>query len=135
MKPQTKKPFGLQIACKIATQALKEGKAPSSTILYNLFKLQKEEFFPKELNDSYFLKPVQSNNDLEKRIVTKLLDDFKKPNVNIEEVLNNLLEKDWTRKKATPAPVVAPIKKIKRPVVKKSTPKVEPTIIIKKSRI
>ena len=95
MKTENKKPFGLQIACNIAAKALKEGKSPPSTVLYNLLILQQEVNFPKDLDTDYFTKPSQAINDLGKRLVVKLIDEIKKPQVNLPSLLEINLEEGW----------------------------------------
>ena len=52
MTTNNQKPFGLQIACNLAVKAIKEGKSPPSTVLYNLLYLQQEVNFPKDLDMS-----------------------------------------------------------------------------------
>lgn len=63
----TKKPFGLSLACKIAAEALHQNIAPASTILGNLLVLQTSEYFPKELDVNFFSIPKRTLNDSEKK--------------------------------------------------------------------
>jgi hypothetical protein len=136
MKPEIKKPFGLQIAAKIAAKALKEGNSPASTVLFNLFSLQKDTFFPKDLDESYFNKPNQGAN-VDKRVIVRILDELKRPQVNVADLLERTVEEGWVAKKNPPAPKQLPVKKFvaknKKPAVK--TAKVEPTIVIKKNKL
>lgn len=136
MKIEIKKPFGLQIAAKIAAKALKEGHSPASTILYNLFSLQKDTFFPKDLDESYFNKPNLAIN-LDKRVIVRILDELKRPQVNILDLLERTVQEGWITKKNTPVLQQAPLKKFnnknKKPSV--NTVKIEPTIIIKKNKL
>lgn len=136
MKTEIKKPFGLEIAAKVAAKALKEGVSPASTVLYNLFSLQKEIFFPKNLDETYFNKPNKAI-DLDKRIVVKILDEMKRPQINILDILEKALVTGWVNKKNPPVKREPFVKKIivknKKPVV--TAVKVEPTVIIKKNRL
>ena len=136
MKIEIKKPFGLQIASKIAAKAIKEGHSPASTVLYNLFSLQKDTFFPKDLDESYFNKPNLAT-DLDKRVIVKILDELKRPQVNVVELLEKTVQEGWITKKNPPELQQVPLKKFsaknKKHAVK--TVKIEPTIIIKKNKL
>jgi hypothetical protein len=136
----TKKPFGLTVAVKVAQEAIKNNIAPSSVVLNNLFFLQKSTAFPKDLDQHFFASPKQQSNELEKKIIIKLLDAMKHPQVNLQELLETAFGEGWI-KKIAPKPVVkatqAKPKTKKKPVksatVKKTT--AAPTIIVKKSKI
>ena len=137
MKTEIQKPFGLQIASKIAARALKDGKAPTSVILYNLFSLQKDTYFPKDLDETYFYKPNHVINDLDKRLVVKLLDEIKKPQVDISLLLEKTITEGWIKKKVQSVKVEAPVRKFvaKNKKTVNKTNKVETTIVIKKNKL
>ncbi len=137
-----KKPFGLTISVKFALEAMKESVAPSSVILGNLFYLQKSNTFPKDLDKTFFSFAKYQPNDNEKKIIGHLLDSFRKPNVNQEEILEKTFIDGWV-KKIPPQPT-KPLAKVqpKKVGIKNKAPKqqnkkeapVAPTIIIKKNR-
>jgi hypothetical protein len=136
----TKKPFGLAVAVKVAHEAIKNNIAPSSVVLSNLFFLQKSTVFPKDLDMHFFASAKQQSNELEKKAIIKLLDAMKQPQVNLQQLFENAFEAAWV-KKIAPKPVVkmAPVKSkakkkpTKTVAVKK--PVVAPTIIVKKAKI
>lgn len=137
MKTEIQKPFGLQIASKIAAKAIKEGKSPTSVVLYNLFSLQKDTYFPKDLDETYFYKANHIINDTDKRLVVKLLDEIKKPQVDITALLEQTIVDGWIKKKPQAIKMHNPVKnfvvKNKKPINKIN--KVETTIVIKKNKL
>lgn len=135
-----KKPFGLTVAVKVAQEALKDNIAPTSVVLSNLFYLQKSKIFPKELDKLFFGNTKYQADDLEKKTILKLLDSFKRPQVNIQELLEGVLIEGWIPKVA-PKPVnkAASFKpKTQKKSPKANKPKMEataPTIIVKKAKL
>ena len=133
----TKKPFGLSLACKIAAEALHQNIAPASTILGNLLILQTSEYFPKELDINFFSIPKRTLNDSEKRVIVSLLPELKKPSFQIPEILENAVKSGWIKKIPPPTPVakkqVVKKKKINKPISK--APAVAPVIIVKKNKL
>lgn len=140
MTTTTKKPFGLAVAVKIAQEAIKDNVAPSSVVISNLFYLQKSTVFPKELSKEFFTNTKYQAGEVEKKIIAKLLDAFKRPQVNVQELLEGTLVDGWVKKvPPKPAAKVAPVKaKAHKKPTKTVTPKKEivaPTIIVKKAKI
>lgn len=138
MKPENKKPFGLQIACNIAAKAVKEGKAPTSTVLYNLLILQQDINFPKDLSTDYFIKISQATSDIGKRLVVKLLDEIKNPQVDLPNLLESSFEQGWVKKKSAQYVPERPVfnkTKTSKPKLKVNKNPVEPMVIIKKSKL
>lgn len=137
MKPtQTKKPFGLTLACKIAAEALHQNVAPASTIVGNLFFLQTSNHFPKELDVNFFAIPKKALTDTEKRAIVQLLPELKKPAFQIPEILENAVKDNWVKKVPLPQPVqkapVAKKKVFKKPIHKES---VAPVVVVKKNKL
>lgn len=138
MTTNNQKPFGLQIACNLAVKAIKEGKSPPSTVLYNLLYLQQEVNFPKDLDTDYFNKPCQANSELGKRLVVKLIDEIKKPQINLSNLLESSFETGWIKKKSFQAIQGQPSFtkfKINKPKSKINKNPTEPVVIIKKSKL
>lgn len=140
MKPTQKinKPFGLTLACNIATQALQQNIAPASIIVGNLFFLQMSNHFPKDLDVNFFSTPKRSLTDNEKKFMVQLLPELKKPAFQIPEVLENAVKDNWVKKTPLSAPV--PVKKSfpKKNIVKQTffkEPAVTPVVIIKKNKL
>ncbi len=139
MKTQNQ-PFGLKIAVKYALEAIQDSLSPTSVVFSNLLFLQKSEFFPKNLDKQFFAQQKYQPNDIEKKIVVKLLDEIKKPHASKQEMLESVFEQGWVKKKAPPMEkvVVKPTQK-KKPVKKtnivKKTSVKEPTIVVKKSKL
>lgn len=134
---KTKKPFGLTLACKIATEALQQGVAPASTIVGNLFFLQTSPNFPKDLEVSFFATSKRALTDNEKRLMVQLLPELKKPAFQIPEVLENAVKDNWVKK--VPLPQTSPVKQhfpkkkiVKKPVAKEA---VAPIVIVKKNKL
>ena len=132
-----KKPFGLQISIKIALQAMHDSVAPSSTILANLFYLQKERVFPKQLDTHFFSVLKAEPLPHEKKAISYILDEFKKPGINKTEILQSLLEADWVKKVSPPAPIQPqkPLKKKNPNLAKKNKPVAEPVVVIKTKKL
>lgn len=97
---ENRKPFGLSLSCKIAAEAIRESVAPVSIILYNLFALQKDTAFPKNLDKHYFATLKRNPTDVEKRVISKILEDLRGPHVNTSELLESYVKQDWVIKKA-----------------------------------
>lgn len=139
---KTKKPFGLTLACKIAADAIKQSVAPSSIVLGNLLLLQKETYFPKELNTHYFSFQKKNPTEIEKKTIGFLLDALKKPQDNISNMLESHIAKEWVIKKVMPVlenkkNVVVKPKQTKKPnkVVNNSKEIITPVVIVKKSKL
>lgn len=135
---KNKKPFGLTLACNIATQALQQNVAPASTILGNLFFLQTSQHFPKELDINFFATAKRPLADNEKKNIVQLLPDLKKPAFQIPEFLENAIKDNWVKK--IPLPQAEPVKTnfskkkiVKKPIVK--TVPTAPVIIVKKNKL
>ena len=136
----TKKPFGLAVAAKVAQEAIKDNIAPSSVVISNLFYLQKSTAFPKDLDKLFFASAKYQANEIEKKAIIKLLDAMKRPQVNLQDLFENAFAEGWV-KKIAPKPVAKVVQA--KPVAKKKTNKttpakkvvVAPTIIVKKAKI
>lgn len=139
MNPTLKKPFGLTLACKIAAQALHDGVAPASTVLYNLLTLQKDSAFPKELDTQFFAISRKEHAAVDRRVVARILELLRAPQNNVAELLESHVAGEWVHKHA-PKPQAAPAvkktvsKKKNKPVQKKTEP-VTPVIVIKKAKL
>lgn len=137
IKNKIKKPFGLTLACNIATEALGKNIAPASVIVGNLFFLQTSNHFPKDLDVNFFSTAKRALTDNEKRLMVQLLPDLKKPAFQIPEVLENAIKENWVKKVPLPQtfnkPV--PVKKnfVKKPTVK--SPALAPVVIVKKNKL
>lgn len=142
MKNEQQK-FGLKIAVKNALDAIQEGKAPSSIVLSNLFFLQKSEIFPKHLDKEFFFVQKYQVSDQDKKLIVKILDELKKPQVDKQQFLESCFFENWTKKKApiSDKPVHKKIATNKSPQAKskpKALPKQDkaaPTIIVKKVKL
>ncbi len=131
-----KKPFGLNIAVKAALQAIKEGVAPPSVALSNLFYLQKSDIFPQALDVYFFNKPRIITSEAEKKILVKLLDNLKQPNINKETMLEDAFAEGWIFKKSPPKQGDKPISQKRKPSFKnKTTVKNLPTVVVKKTKL
>lgn len=137
------KPFGLSIGVKIALQAIQESVAPTSVVLSNLFNLQKSKVFPKDLNVDYFKSNAVMTTEIEKKAIMFLLEEFKKPGVQKQKMLEDLLEATWVKK--TPQMAVPnkttfekPKNSTKKTLNKKPLAKKEvvaPVVVVKKPKI
>lgn len=130
------KPFGLKIAVEKSILALKEGKAPTSVILGNLFVLQKAVEFPKSLDTAFFSISRYNPTEEERKAIVKLMDILKQPSVNQQEQIEKTFEGGWVTKKSPPIKVFHEKKKVfeqRKPNPK--TPTQKPTVVVKKSKI
>lgn len=128
------KPYGLTIACKIATDALYQNIAPASVILSNLLVLQKSDTFPEHLEISYFAVSKKQLSDNETFFIKKLLPEIKRPSFEIIEVLEKEFLNDWVFKKKQK--VVTP--NAKKTVIKPKkivSKKTVPIVVIKKNKL
>lgn len=131
------KPFGLTLACNIATQALQENIAPASVIVGNLFFLQTSDHFPKDLDTNFFSTAKRILTDNEKKIMVQLLPELKKPSFQIPEVLEKFVKDNWVKK----IPLSSPVLKKNLPknkFVKQQKPKDQattPIVIVKKNKL
>ncbi len=136
---KNKKPFGLSLACKIATEALQQGVAPASTIVGNLFFLQTSPNFPKDLDVGFFATSKRALTDNEKRLMVQLLPELKKPAFQIPEVLENAVKDNWVKKVPLAYTAPSPVKQSfpKKKIVKKTVAKevVAPIVIVKKNKL
>lgn len=134
-----KKPFGLTLSCKIAADALKQSVAPNSVILANLLLLQQETTFPKELDVHYFSYQKGIASDHNKKNITILLDELKKPQ-DIATTLEKFITPGWVIKKILPhkEEFKAPVKSNQHKPKKKYTPTklepVTPIVVVKKTK-
>lgn len=95
-------PFGLSIAVGIAMKKLKEGDAPPSIVLANLFSIQKSTTFPKALDEQFFANTQYRTNDAEKKVILAMLEEMKKPNVDVKKMLTDFFTPIWVKKIALP---------------------------------
>ncbi len=131
--------FGLKIAVKNALEAIHDGKAPSSVVLSNLFFLQKSDTFPKHLDKEFFFVQKYQVSDQERKIIVKILDELKKPQVDKQQLLEFCFFENWTKKKAPPSekPIQKNVATKKQPIKSKVFNKPEkaaPTVIVKKPK-
>lgn len=135
----TTKPFGLSLAVKIAREAIRENIAPSSVVFSNLFHLKNSSSFPTDLDKYFFANTKNQVNETEKKAISKLLDSIKRPQVDVQELLETVMADGWV-KKVPPKPVKPVAKKtvaVKK-TNKSTAPKkavVVPTITVKKTRL
>lgn len=139
MNTPTKKHFGLDIAVKIALQALHQNIAPTSVVFSNLYALQKNIHFPEKLDVDYFRTVKYSPNVEEKKQLVFLLDEFKKPLIQKDELLKKFFKNGWVEKKFKPKEKTntssTNFSKKNKPVKKFAhQPTVVPTIIVKKPK-
>lgn len=114
---ENKKPFGLKLACNMAGNAIKQSVAPVSIILYNLLYLQKDNFFPKNLDVQFFATPRKFVTDQDKRVVAKILDKLRSPHLDTSSLLEDFVKDEWVVKKL-------PVKEtVKKETVKNSVEK------------
>ena len=97
-------PFGLSIAVGIAMKMFKTSNVAPSTILANLFSIQKSTTFPKDLDEHFFENNQYRTNDAEKKVILAMLDEMKKPNVDVKKMLTEFFTPIWVKK----IPPVAP---------------------------
>lgn len=132
---KTPKKFGINLACNMAADCIRENYAPTSIILSNLLVLQKADTFPKSLSKEYFKRPA-SNSPSDVQIVRQLMDAMRSPNNGIPQLLIEKLSNDWVFKKAPPAEtnnLNKTVQKNKTPYRgQKTTPVSEPKIFVKK---
>lgn len=96
--PKDKTPFGVAIAVGIAVKMIKEANVAPSIVLANLFKLQHSETFPKNLDENYFSLNTYRTTDVEKKVISKIMDEMKKPNTNLKEILTVVYSHEWVKK-------------------------------------
>lgn len=104
-----KLPFGVAISVGIATKMIKDGNVAPSLIIANLFALQKSTSFPKQLDEHFFEHNNYRTTEAEKKVIQAMLDEIKKPNVVVKDMLTDFFSSIWV-KKIPPEPVVAPKK-------------------------
>jgi hypothetical protein len=143
---KTKKPFGLSLACKIAAQALHDSVAPSSIILGNLLLLQKDTIFPKDLDTHFFSYQRKPNPNVDPKAITQniavLLNELKKPQLNVGEMLETLIAPNWVVKKSLPIidPKTKPMpvkndKMKKKPLAVKKEVAPPVVVVVKKNKL
>ncbi len=135
---KTNKPFGLSLSVKIALEAIRQSVAPTSVVLSNLFLIQKETSFPKDLDTSFFSVNRYQATDIEKKVISQLMEKLKKPFVEPQPLLEETFLANWVKKIPTRKELL-PLKPIKQKkhkvVVSKTQLKEPPTVTIKKSRL
>lgn len=94
----TKKPFGLTIACSIAAKAIKNNIAPTSIILANLLSIQKSTDFPKNLEEHNFTFPKVIPSVDDKKLINVILNDLRGPHQGVEELLEKHIKDNWVKK-------------------------------------
>jgi len=99
-----KAPFGVSISIGIAVKMIKESNVAPSIVLSNLFALQKATTFPKNLDEHFFEHNIHRTNDAEKKVINAILDEMKKPNVDLKSMLTEFFTPIWVKK--VPEPVV-----------------------------
>lgn len=113
MKTQKNKtdklPFGVAISVSIATKMIKDGNVAPSLIIANLFALQKSTSFPKQLDEHFFEHNNYRTTEAEKKVIQAMLDEIKKPNVVVKDMLTDFFSSIWV-KKIPPEPIAAPKK-------------------------
>lgn len=137
----TKEPFGLKIAIKKAIEAFHMNKAPQSQIIFNLFELQKSKLFPENLTTDYFFNSLShSMTPEEKKKTIFLLEEMKKPQINLYDLLYKSISNEWVVKKMQnkindTKKIIKPIKK-NNSITKVKNTKIDilPTIIVKKNK-
>lgn len=139
---KTKKPFGLSLACNIASDALKQSVAPASVVLGNLLYLQQDTFFPKDLTTHFFSFQKKLASDSDKKLIATLLDEIKRPQESVAATLEKYVAPAWVTKKIVhPAPPVktvvkkSPTQKPKKKTVTHKAEPIVPVVIVKKSKL
>jgi hypothetical protein len=135
-----KKPFGLSLACNIAAKAINDNAAPASIILGNLLFLQQSTSFPKDLDSSFFIVSKKLLSDNEKRVISALLPEIKKPLFQIPIILEKAIQDNWVRKipqKEDKGSLKNNFNKSKVNNLKKTVNinAVKPTVIIKRNKL
>ena len=135
-----KQPFGINIAARVAAQAMKESIAPPSIILSKLFSIQKDTIFPEKLEVEHFRQTNYRMNDSERKATVVILEEMKKPNVNVIELLEEVLSINWVTKKMQPKLSFNQTKDAPKAFKKKKTTAkpstvTTPDVIVKKSKL
>lgn len=99
-------PFGVSIAVGIATKMIKDGNVAPSLVIANLFALQKSTTFPKQLDEHFFEHNNYRTTEAEKKVILAMLDEIKKPTVNVKDMLTDFFSAIWV-KKVPPEPTVS----------------------------
>jgi hypothetical protein len=133
---KTPKKFGINLACNMAADCIRDNYAPTSVILSNLIALQKAEVFPKELQKEFFKRPTPvAPSDLQN--VRAIMDAMRSPNNGITQLLIDKMSANWAFKKAPPVDLTKPQKTFVKPNQKKLFVKnkqtVTPTVVVKKT--
>lgn len=129
-------PFGLKFLVNSSTAAIKNGHIPSAVFTHAIH-IARLTHMPEEIN--FHLNPVLKNEQ-ERKAVLFLIDEMKKPNVSLENLLLKNLKEIWVQKeKKEPSNTkkIMPAKKVK-PKQNKAQPMVEkkePIITVKKNVI
>lgn len=98
-----KYPFGLEIATRVAKGALKNSSNPPSRVLSNLILLAKDDSFPSDLTQEYFERQSFVDDPASLKLIKLMIDEIRKPGVDIEVVLINEISKFWVKKKKVPS--------------------------------
>lgn len=91
-------PFGVAISVGIATKMLKDGNVAPSLVIANLFALQKATSFPKQLDEHFFEHNNYRTTESEKKVILAMLDEIKKPNVVVKDMLTEFFSAIWVKK-------------------------------------
>lgn len=135
---KTPKKFGINLACNMAADCIRENSIPVSVVISNLIVLQKADTFPKDLNKDFFKRPTPVDPS-ELKTVREIMEALRSPNNGTANLLIDKMSSGWAFKKAPPADIQKQVKTnkpfVKNPNhnrVKKTTAVVQPTIVVKK---
>lgn len=133
---KTPKKFGLNLACNMAADCIRENYAPPSVVLSNLVSLQKSDTFPSGLQKEFFKRPTPIPNS-ELQNIRTLMEALRSPNNGVANLLSEKMSAGWVFKKAPPGDnqqvAKSPAKKVHQNRVQKTTYATSPKIVVKKS--
>lgn len=133
-------PFGIALLTRIVMEEFRGNKIPS-VILTNALQIAKSSTLEEKVEISATIKYAPT--DLEKREISRIMEEMRKPQTQLEKLLINFLTKNWTIKAKNKLILLKKEEDYKKPfnnkVYKKPTPlpqagnpKKIPIIIIKK---
>lgn len=123
------KPFGLSISVKVALESIRTNIAPTSVIICNLFYLQKQTIFPKNLDTTFFNTNKYQPTDNEKKLIVLLMEEMKKPQTDLQNLFENCFSLNWIKKIQPKITENEPLKKH----FYKNKKSIPPSIVIKKT--